>query len=127
MKRLSAANIIRMFLQQTEQEETPHDEIPLPYEVKEKTVVCGGYPTFINQLKKLLEGDVRYLSQTKIREDLLRNADAVWIQTNAVSHSDYYKITGVCRKYGIPMHYFAYASARKCAGQIAAGEKKNHS
>ena len=54
---------------------------------------------------------------------LIRRADVVWIQTNAISHGYYYKIIDEVRKYDVRVRYFSYASAQKCAEQIVADEK----
>lgn len=108
-----------VFLSRTETEETEDPDIHLPVSVTERTVVCGGHATFLKQFSPLVAGNVKYLNNMRVNEDLVRNADSIWIQTNAISHSDYYKIVAICRKYNIPVHYFKYASARKCAEQIA--------
>ncbi len=114
-----------IFLTQNPEKETPDPDINLPYEVRERTVICGGHDSFVKQLTQMITGNVRVLSNVRINDDLIRNAASVWIQTNALSHSDYYKITDLCRKYDIPLHYFLYASARKCAEQIVeTAEKK---
>ena len=107
-----------IFLSQNPEKEIPDPGISLPYESKERIVICGGHDSFIKQLNQMITGNVRILSNVRINEDLIRNAASVWIQTNAISHSDYYKITDLCRKYEIPMYYFLYSSARKCAEQI---------
>lgn len=54
---------------------------------------------------------------------MIRRADVIWIQTNAMAHSYYYKIIDEARKYGIRVRYFSYASAQKCAEQIVVDEK----
>lgn len=36
----------------------------------------------------------------------------------AISHSAYYKIMDTVRTHNIPVHYFSYASAEKCAEQL---------
>ena len=109
-------------------EETEEDSsIRFPYENRKKIVVCGGHDTFIKQMKTLLSGDVRYLNNVRINEDLIRSADYVWLQTNAISHSEYYKVINLCRKNNIPFSYFLYASARKCAEQIYLEENSEES
>ena len=92
--------------------------IRFPYENQKRIVVCGGHDTFIKQMKILLNGEVRYLNNVRINEDIIRGAEHVWLQTNAISHSEYYKVISLCRKNNIPFNYFLYASARKCAEQI---------
>ena len=50
---------------------------------------------------------------------LIRQADTIWIQANALSHAFFYKIITEARKYDIPVRYFSFASAEKCAEQLA--------
>ncbi|HAE17435.1 MAG TPA: hypothetical protein DCG51_12950 [Erysipelotrichaceae bacterium] len=107
-----------VFAAQNPEEDVPDHRIELPFEVSERVVVCGGHDSFIRQFSQMITGNVRILSNVRINEDLIKNAKMVWIQTNAISHSDYYKITDLCRKNDVPMYYFLNASARKCAEQI---------
>ena len=107
-----------IFLLQNPESEIPDETVPLPFEVKRRVVICGGHDSFIKQFNQLITGNVRYLNNVKINEELIRNADEIWIQTNAISHSDYYKIVNLCRKSKQPLNYFRYASARKCAEQV---------
>ena len=76
-------------------------------------------------MKEFLTGDIRFMDreQSILDENVMRNADVVWIQPNAISHSKYYKIIGQIRKHDIPVRYFLYASARKCAEQVALAEQ----
>ena len=55
---------------------------------------------------------------------MIKNADIVWVQANSIGHSKYYKILDVVRTYRIPLRYFAYASAEKCAEQIVIEDMK---
>lgn len=107
-----------IFVSQNPEPEVPDNTVSLPFEAKERIIVCGGHDSFVKQFTQLITGNVRILSNVKINEDLIRNADTIWIQTNALSHSDYYKIMDLCRKMGKPVNYFLYASARKCAEQV---------
>jgi len=61
--------------------------------------------------------------QAIIDRNVIRNADAVWIQTNALSHRQYYAIIDEIRKIGLPVRYFLYSSAKKFAEQVAREEK----
>lgn len=69
--------------------------------------------------------DVRFVDRNMIpNEDLIRHADMIWIQPNALCHAYYYKIGDAVRKHKIPLRYFSYASATKCAEQVAEQEGK---
>ena len=109
------------------QENTSSEErvsITFPYEVKSHIVIYGGHDTWLTPMKEFLTGDIRFMDreQSVLDENVMRNADVVWIQPNALSHSKYYKIIGQIRKHDIPVKYFLYASARKCAEQVALSE-----
>ena len=60
--------------------------------------------------------------QAIIDRTVIRNADVVSIQSNAISHRQYYAIIDEVRKIGVPVLYFLYASARKCAEQVVLDE-----
>lgn len=57
--------------------------------------------------------------------DAIKGADVVWIQANALSHKYYYRIIDAAKKGGADIRYFRYASARKCAEQLAEDELEN--
>ena len=83
----------------------------------------GGHEAWIKEIKPKLP-DVRFVHREMIPyADMIRRADVVWIQTNAMSHSYYYKIIDETRKHGIRVRYFSYDSAQKCAEPIVADEK----
>ena len=96
----------------------------LPCEVKRRLVVYGGHETWRKAMKGYLTGDIRYMDkeQAIIDRSVIRNADMVWIQSNALSHRQYYAVIDEVRKTGVPVKYFLYASARKCAEQVAGEE-----
>lgn len=98
--------------------------VSFPYEVKQRIVIYGGHDSWLKGMKEYLTGDIRYIDkdQAIIDRNLIRNADAVWIQTNAISHRQYYATIDEVRKAGIKVRYFAFASAKKCAEQVATEE-----
>ena len=79
----------------------------------------GGHDSWAREIKPRLP-DVRFIDKSMVpNAELIRRADIVWIQSNAISHAYYYKILDETRKYSIPVRYFSYASALKCAEQLA--------
>lgn len=99
-------------------DEKPAQTIQFPYRTSSKIVVFGGHDSWTKEIKPKLP-DVRFIHREMVpNTDMIRRADVVWIQTNALSHSFYYKIIDEARKHGIPVRYFAYASAVKCAEQL---------
>lgn len=86
-------------------------------------MVFGGHDSWTREIKPKLP-DVRFIDRNMVpNSDMIRKADVVWIQTNAISHGYYYKIIDEVRKYNVRVRYFSFASASKCAEQIVADEK----
>ena len=99
-------------------------EIKFPYETSKKIVSFGGHESWLTVIRELLP-DVRFVdANTNPGESLILNADEIWIQSNAISHSRYYKIIKLVREHHIPFQYFSYASAEKCAQQLAEHDSK---
>ena len=96
------------------------DTEDFPYAVQKDTLIFGGHSTWEKALKPMLIGSVRFIPPDLIKFDaaIIRSADVIWIQTNAISHTQYYRIIDTARLYGKPIRYFAYASAAKCARQV---------
>ena len=90
-----------------------------PYEVQKDIIVFGGHDTWLKTFRQLLKGKIKYVDkELNFDPTIVRYADAIWIQPNAISHAQYYKIVDAARKYKKPIRYFQYASAAKCAEQI---------
>ena len=99
-------------------DETPSPDITFPYNTKRRIVVFGGHETWAKEMKPKLP-NVRFIDREMVPNvDIIRRADTIWIQTNAIAHPFYYKITDEARKYGIPVRYFSFAGSVKCAEQI---------
>lgn len=99
-------------------------KIDYPYTAKHNIVVFGGHETWSKAIKPLFT-NVRFINRdTAPNPDMIKNADIVWVQANSIGHSKYYKILDVVRTYHIPLRYFAYASAEKCAEQIVIEDMK---
>ena len=66
---------------------------------------------------------VRFFDREMLPDiSIIKSADVVWIQANAISHKFYYRIIETARKENISVRYFGTASARKCAEQLALDE-----
>lgn len=93
--------------------------VTFPYSAQKRAVVFGGHLSWLKAIRPLLP-NVRFVEPSaQPNAGLIMNADVIWIQTNAMSHSDFYKIIDIVRKHNIELHYFTYASAEKCAEQFA--------
>lgn len=93
--------------------------VEFPYTVSCRIVIFGGHEVWLNCMKPLLKG-VRYVSATaKPNMSMLMNTDVIWLQTNVMGHSYYNKIVDTARTHNIPVKYFSFSSAEKCAEQLA--------
>ncbi len=103
-----------------EPEEASQVETSFPYEVRKDTVIFGGHATWEKVIKPLLRGSVRFIDKDLYTFDpaIIRSADVVWIQPNAMSHTQYYRVLDIARQYKKPVRYFTHASAYKGAVQV---------
>ena len=105
-----------------EAEESRGPLADLPWQAKRRTVVFGGHDSWRKAIKPLLPG-VRFYDRENLPDlNAIRGADVVWIQPNALSHKYYYRIIDAARKNDISVRYFGFASAKKCAVQLALDE-----
>ena len=76
--------------------ETSVDEsIHYPYVTSGKIISFGGHETWLKEMRKKLP-NVMFISPDSLPNiDLIRNADTVWLQTNCLSHSDFYRIINI--------------------------------
>ena len=100
-------------------------DIVLPYHNRCRIAVFGGHETWLKMIRSLLP-DVVFIPRGQTpNETLIRGQDKIWIQGNALSHSDFYKIINTTRANHIPVRYFGFASAQKCARQLAEDDMDN--
>ena len=105
--------------QASEPEDDEPDTSVFPYVVKKDTLVFGGHFTWLKAFKPLIKGEIRYIEAgAAFDSGIIKNCDVVWIQNNAIPHSQYYKVINNARQYRKPVRYFRYASAVKCANQL---------
>ena len=107
-------------------EQATETDIKFPYSPKLRTVIFGGHDSFLREIRQKLP-DVTYVSTRLYNFDpsIIRNADVVWIQNNAISHSQYWRAIDIAKKYNVQLRYFTYASAHKCAITLAEWDRKN--
>lgn len=86
--------------------------------VTKKIYIFGGHPTWINGIKGSLP-NAQFFKEGNLHSlDIIRNADEIWIQPNAISHSFYGKVIDAARANKIPVFYFSFAGTKKCLKQI---------
>ncbi len=110
--------IFQMQSAEAEEEPAPDDSISFPYTTTRRICVFGGHDTWRKAIKPMLPEVRFYDRDTLPRPEVIRYADIVWIQPNAISHGNYYAIISAAREHKVPVRYFGYASARKCAKEL---------
>lgn len=102
-----------------EKEKTVEFKINFPYEPMLRHVVFGGHASWLKSIRYMLP-NVRFIDPNmKPDLQLVDNADVVWIQSNAISHAYFNMVLDRCRLHDIDYQYLDYASAEKCAEQVA--------
>ena len=117
--------VFSMQQEQPDEPDEPVDESKFPYEVQRETIVFGGHETWLKAIKPMLTGNVRFIDKDLIFDTgIIRHVDMIWIQTNALSHSQYGRITDTARIFKKPIRYFTNASATICAEQLMEEDSK---
>ena len=99
-------------------------DISFPYHTSRRIIVFGGHDSWCKEMKPKFP-DIRFIDREMLpNPDMIRRADEIWIQTNALSHKHFYRIIDEVRKYNIPLRYFAYSGVSKCAEQFVREDKK---
>lgn len=105
--------------QEPEEEPPEEAEDGFPYEVQRNTLVFGGHETWSNAIRRRLQGNVRFIEKDfKFDTSIIRRADVLWVQPNALAHKAYYRIIDTARQYKKPVRYFTKASAYQSAVQL---------
>lgn len=107
----------------TYENEISDANIDFPYNTNKHTIVFGGHDSWLREIKSKLP-NVKFMGpNAPSSAETIRNMDVVWLQTNCLGHSDFYKITNICRSYGIPYEFFNHAGVLTCAAQLAEADK----
>lgn len=111
---------------QDQEDQIPEDDQRFPYAVQRDTVIFGGHDSWVKAIRPMLEGNVRFIDKDlHFDASIIRHADVIWIQANALSHKQYYRIIDAARQFHKPVRYFTYASAWKGAAQVMENDQKN--
>ena len=110
--------------QEEQAEEAPDETYQWPYEVQKNTLVFGGHDTWAKGIKGILTGNVRFIDKDLVFDTgIIKHADVLWIQPNALGHNMYYRIIDTARACNRAVRYFSFASWAKCAEQVVEGDK----
>ena len=123
-ERTELAELRELVFTQANAEEPDEPEVEekaadrFPYNTKKRIVVFGGHDTWLKAIRPLLPNVTFVNREQRPNADMIKAADVVWIQANALSHRSFYKIINVVRTNQVPIRYFGFASAMKCAMQV---------
>ena len=93
--------------------------LDFPYTAKHKITIFGGHEVWLYSIKPLLSG-VRFVGpDERPNVSMIINSEVIWLQTNVMAHSYYNKIVDTARMHNIPVKYFSFSGAEKCAEQLA--------
>ena len=108
-----------VFMQQSDEpiEIETKEEIKFPIETAGRIISFGGHPSWINEMKKLLPNVIFYSPEVIPNKDAIKNADQVWVQTQCISHSAFYRVVSSLNN-ETQIRYFTSKSARNCAEQL---------
>ena len=98
------------------------DDIVFPYTLTLRTLAFGGVDAWRNGMQSLVRGARFYDRDTLRNPNMLKQADVVWLQTNAMPHSLFYHILDIARRENLTVRYFSSSSARNCAEQMVREE-----
>ena len=115
------ADLREIVFSQEQEEENAEEEprLELPYTVVRETLVFGGHDSWLKAIKPMFKGNIRFIDRDYVFDTaIIRRAEAIWIQTNSISHKQYYRIVDTARQFKKPVRYFGNASATKCAAQL---------
>lgn len=115
-----------VFIQQSEEpiEIETKEEIKFPVETTGRIVSFGGHPNWINEMKKLLPNVTFYSPDVVPNKDAIKNADHVWVQTQCISHSAFYRIESALGE-NTQIRFFPNQNVRSCAEKMAEELLKN--
>ena len=94
-------------------------EIAFPYTLSHRTLILGGSEQWSNMMKDYLPGCKTFHVDKKADANVVRECDVIWIYSKEVTHSQFKKIMNLARKYNLPVRYFSYKGAEKCAEEVA--------
>lgn len=105
-------------------EDEAENNIRYPVRTQRKVVIFGGHASWLREMKQRFP-DVRFIGKDLLpNENLIRNAEEVWIQPNALSHSYFYKIIDEVRRRNKPIRYFTHAGVNRCSNQLIQSESE---
>ena len=100
------------------------DDSKFPYEVQNNTVIFSGNDKYLNIMKTMFKGPIRFINTNlKFDKSIVRNADIVWIHTYTLTHSSYYRILDAVRSGNTPVRLFHNRGPKNCAVQVAENDK----
>lgn len=96
----------------------PVKKISYPYRLKKRTLIVGGHESWLTAMRKMFPDATFVEPGKRIDPNLVVNSELVFVQTNALPHSQFYALTSILQKHRMPLYYFGFSSPEKCAAQL---------
>ena len=88
-------------------------------ELPERVVSIGGPNSWITAMKKQLPS-IRFLPpDVSLQEDVIRSASELWIYTDYIGHSMYYRAVELAKINGVPIRYWPGSNLQRCIDAIS--------
>ena len=102
---------------------TGDSSVSYPYMFKKSMVVYGGHDTFLKVMKERFP-NARFIDTTVVNADVVRNADILWVQTNCISHPQYWNLVRAASLHNKPLRYFVAAGTERCSRQMIEADEE---
>ena len=81
-------------------------------------IVVGGHASWVKQMERRIPGLTIFSDGRLPDARTIKNVNAVWFQTNALTHKEYLWVKEQAKKYRTAVCYFRTAGAESCAAQL---------
>ena len=88
-------------------------------ELPERIVSIGGPNTWIALMKEQLPSVRFFPPDVSLQEDVIRSAAELWIYTEYIGHSMYYRAVDVAKLSGVPIKYWPGSNLQRCIDAIS--------
>lgn len=89
-------------------------------------IICeGGHKSWIAGMQDL-HPNIHYYGadDTPPAEEVIRNADMVWIQPNSISHPRFWRASSIADQAGVPVRFFTFAGHKSCKKELVSEIQK---
>ena len=103
----------------------PDYDLELPYALKNRVVVYGGYDKMVSSLKSCFTGNISFdtTQSSVVKEEYMRSADIIAVITRRICHPAYYRIKDVAATLNKDVLFVTSTSVNNIARTIINADK----